>query len=639
MTSFTRTFGGQVIQPTYVSYATYTTAVSLALSWPFEVPADGDVVAYQNDVATTVASLTVTLPNATLVSVGQAVLVNNVGGQTFTVLSNDATNLGTVASGQQWYFYLTNNATPGGVWRAVQFGASTSTANAASLAGAGLIAVVTKLNQNLIVTAKTGNYSPVAGDLATVLRSTGGSVVYTPASAVTLTDGWFVYVINSGTGTLTWTPGGGQTIDGSATKVFQPTDSAVIFSDGTNFYSLGFGQSITSTVTGVSVDLTGSGTLTLNANQVAAQVQDFSGTLTGNRIVEYGTGVGYWFVRNNTSGAFSVTFRVNGSDPGVVVSQGSFSILRSNGSNMSLAFTATSGTVTSVATTANLTGGPITTTGTLDLSDTAVTPGSYGSVGPPILVPVVTVDQKGRITGMTTITAGTAASAATGTTSGTVPVIGGDNNLPSSMLGSTGDFKYSIATSLTGWCVSNGLTIGNAASAGTSRANADTVNLFTLLWNNLANAQAPVSGGRGGSAAADYAANKTIGLPDLRGITLAGLDNAGGAASAARLSVVMSSTTMGASGGQQQENTTVTSTGVNGINYGSLNFSQISGTINGSSVVSQSGAGVASAGFGDPVLVTGTTTVNGNFSITVSGTTALATNVQPTMVVNPYIKL
>lgn len=76
----------------------------------------------------------------------------------------------------------------------------------------------------------------------------------------------------------------------------------------------------------------------------------------------------------------------------------------------------------------------------------------------------------------------------------------------------------------------NGRTMGNAASGGTERANADTSALFTYLWNNLDNTAAPVSGGRGGSAAADFAANKTITLPDFRGALPIGLDDMGAAA-------------------------------------------------------------------------------------------------------------
>lgn len=67
-----------------------------------------------------------------------------------------------------------------------------------------------------------------------------------------------------------------------------------------------------------------------------------------------------------------------------------------------------------------------------------------------------------------------------------------------------------------GWLLLQGGTIGNASSGATARANADTEALFTHYWNNLANAQAPVSTGRGASAAADFAANKTLTIPDMR---------------------------------------------------------------------------------------------------------------------------
>jgi hypothetical protein len=76
----------------------------------------------------------------------------------------------------------------------------------------------------------------------------------------------------------------------------------------------------------------------------------------------------------------------------------------------------------------------------------------------------------------------------------------------------------------------NGRTLGNATSGATERANADTANLFTYLWNSINNNIAPVSGGRGGSAAADYAANKTIVLPPCQGTTFVGLDDMGNTA-------------------------------------------------------------------------------------------------------------
>lgn len=90
-----------------------------------------------------------------------------------------------------------------------------------------------------------------------------------------------------------------------------------------------------------------------------------------------------------------------------------------------------------------------------------------------------------------------------------------------------------VNTTKAGYVRLNGRSIGNAASSGTERANADTEDLFTYLWNNLSDTIAPVSGGRGASAAADFAANKNIGLPDMRGAVPIGLDDMGNSAAGA----------------------------------------------------------------------------------------------------------
>lgn len=85
-----------------------------------------------------------------------------------------------------------------------------------------------------------------------------------------------------------------------------------------------------------------------------------------------------------------------------------------------------------------------------------------------------------------------------------------------------------------GYVLASGRTIGNAASGGTERANADTEALFTLLWNSTAQAELPIqtsAGGastRGASAAVDFAANKRMPLPDLRGRVGVGKDDMGG---------------------------------------------------------------------------------------------------------------
>ena len=102
----------------------------------------------------------------------------------------------------------------------------------------------------------------------------------------------------------------------------------------------------------------------------------------------------------------------------------------------------------------------------------------------------------------------------------------------------------------------NGRTLGNGASSATERANADTEDLFAYLWAGLDDAIATVSGGRGVSAAADYAANKTIVLPSCQGALLMGLDDMGASAAGAFGSLSFNS---------GDELTPGSSIGVNGI--------------------------------------------------------------------------
>jgi microcystin-dependent protein len=93
----------------------------------------------------------------------------------------------------------------------------------------------------------------------------------------------------------------------------------------------------------------------------------------------------------------------------------------------------------------------------------------------------------------------------------------------------TGDAKLTLKTSPdTGWVMANDKTIGNAASNATNRANADTVDLFTLLYT-LADADCPLytSGGvltpraTAGVAAVAYAANYAVALPLMLGRAIA----------------------------------------------------------------------------------------------------------------------
>jgi hypothetical protein len=85
-----------------------------------------------------------------------------------------------------------------------------------------------------------------------------------------------------------------------------------------------------------------------------------------------------------------------------------------------------------------------------------------------------------------------------------------------------------------GFVQADGRTIGSASSSATSRANADTSALFAKLWTDYSNTLLPIqdSAGspttRGANAAADFAANKRLPVPDMSGRSFAGRDNMSG---------------------------------------------------------------------------------------------------------------
>ena len=96
---------------------------------------------------------------------------------------------------------------------------------------------------------------------------------------------------------------------------------------------------------------------------------------------------------------------------------------------------------------------------------------------------------------------------------------------------------YCGSTAPVGWVTLVGLTIGSVASVATERANADCEDLFIHLWNEYADAECPVVGGRGASAQDDWDNDEELTLLDYRGRNVVGVDVDNGAGFAGLLSV------------------------------------------------------------------------------------------------------
>lgn len=108
---------------------------------------------------------------------------------------------------------------------------------------------------------------------------------------------------------------------------------------------------------------------------------------------------------------------------------------------------------------------------------------------------------------------------------------GGGSGVDPTTIFQTGDELFQKVANLVraGWVRQNARTIGSATSGATERANNDCQNLFLFIWNNYPDAKCPVIGARGANAAADWAANKPISTPDMRGKGPFGLDGMGNA--------------------------------------------------------------------------------------------------------------
>lgn len=132
---------------------------------------------------------------------------------------------------------------------------------------------------------------------------------------------------------------------------------------------------------------------------------------------------------------------------------------------------------------------------------------------------------------------------------------GGGGSVDPNAIFQTGDPIWVPKTGArAGWVRMNGRTIGSVSSGASERANADTQSLYEFLWNNYSDDLCPVTGGRGDTASADFAANKPIAILDMRGYGPMGLDDMGNSAAGRILDGTP--TAAGSSGGSEKRTLT-----------------------------------------------------------------------------------
>lgn len=310
MTTYTNPFTGQTISPSSVGYESITIAADTTLEWPINGN-NTSVVANIIEVTASTAGLKLYMPPATQVSTGQSTLIRNIGSNTFIVVDTSGNTIVSIASGIAEYIYVTNNSTINGIWETVTFGAGTSAANASTLAGYGLTPIGVTLNQTYVESSVFSNTTLNSTYRSQFLVWATGVGTITLPTASSVGNGWFVMIRNGGSGILTLAPSGSDTIDSNSLQQLQLTESLVIVSNGVDGWNtFAYGRSNVFAYTQLSKTVT-SGTYTLTAIEYANVVQEYFGTLTGNVTIVLPSTVQIYYLNNQTSGSYNVTFKTS----------------------------------------------------------------------------------------------------------------------------------------------------------------------------------------------------------------------------------------------------------------------------------------------------------------------------------------
>jgi hypothetical protein len=98
-----------------------------------------------------------------------------------------------------------------------------------------------------------------------------------------------------------------DTIDGNSSAQLQISESLVIVSSGSNWFSYAYGQSAQFFFTQLTKSVTG-GTVVLTNAEASSIIQEYIGNLTSNCTVVLPPTVQFYSFQNKTTGSYSLTF-------------------------------------------------------------------------------------------------------------------------------------------------------------------------------------------------------------------------------------------------------------------------------------------------------------------------------------------
>lgn len=352
MPTYTSPFTGTVVQPTDVSYYALTTSLFTAdvdLYWPAVVNPTQVPAARIIDASANSAGLKIVLPQADQGAVGTDILIRNKGSYTFTVTDFAGGQTVTIAAGVSHYFYLTDNSTEAGVWSNVTFGTGTSSADAASLQGAGLTTIDGLLATTQKIYQQSSAPTLTDGSRAVTYVWTGGAGTITLPVYSTLSDGWYIGFRNNGTGTLNFAANTPSTINSQTTIATNPGDSGFIVYQASsgNFFTIGLAAPSNVTFTSATYDVDSIIGPSFSLVSYAPIIQSYvalSGTRTTNLTVTLPATTQIYILSNITGAAgYNILFTISGGSNTLTLSNNQVATVLSDGTTLYVLSQATTG--------------------------------------------------------------------------------------------------------------------------------------------------------------------------------------------------------------------------------------------------------------------------------------------------------
>lgn len=319
MPSYVSPFTGDVVQQTDVTYYPLNFSVNTQLYWPSVLNGTQVPASRIMDCTPSTTGLTIFLPNAAQGANGIDILFRNFGSDTFYIAQYGGSGSSSIAPGESKYYYLSDNSTEAGVWQNVTFGTGTSSADAASLAGAGLAAISGKLAVTQFPLTSSSSPTITDASRAQTFVWTGGNGVFNIPVSTTLSAGWWIGFRNNGTGSIVLTPNTGERINKLVNVSVPPGGSGFIFyQQSTNeFYTIGLQTPSNVTFTSAVYDVDNIIGPTLSLVTFAPVIQTYvslSGTRTTPLTVILPATTALYILINDTSTTlYDINFSISGS--------------------------------------------------------------------------------------------------------------------------------------------------------------------------------------------------------------------------------------------------------------------------------------------------------------------------------------